>query len=58
VEEVKNKYSMLKHLKGRGQLGDLGVDGNIILKRFLKQKHLRIWTYFNCLKIMCNVRLI
>jgi len=55
VEEVKNKYSMLKHLKGRGQLGDLGVDGNIILKRFLKQKHLRIWTYFNCLKIMCNV---
>jgi len=35
----------------RGQLGCLGVDGKIILKRILKRQNGKVWTGFNWLRI-------
>jgi hypothetical protein len=41
----------LENLKGRDHLGDLGVDGKIILKRILGKQDVRMWTAFIWLKM-------
>jgi hypothetical protein len=32
VEEMRNKYEKSENVKGRNQLGDLGIDGKIKVK--------------------------
>jgi hypothetical protein len=39
----------LENLKGRGYLGDIGVDGKIVLKWILRTE-LRAWTGLNWLR--------
>jgi hypothetical protein len=45
----------LEKLKGTDFLGDLRIEERIILKFILKRS--RLWTGFNLLKAMSNVRL-
>jgi hypothetical protein len=41
--EIKNEYRIVgKSMKGTGHLGDLGIDGMIILKSTSKKKALSI----------------
>jgi hypothetical protein len=41
----------LENPKGRDYLIDLGVDGKIVLKRFLKKQGMRLWTGFMWLSL-------
>jgi hypothetical protein len=44
-KEMKNAYKILiRNLKERDRLGDVGVDGRIILQRILKKQVMRVWT--------------
>jgi len=38
-------------VKGRYNLGDLGVDGRIILKCILEKESVKLWNVFSWLKI-------
>jgi len=40
--------------RGRDHLGDLGVDGRVILKLILKLYVLRMWTGFMCIRIVSS----
>jgi hypothetical protein len=46
------RWKVQTYLKGRNQLGDVGVDQMIILKCI--RKVLKVWTGFICLRIMCK----
>jgi len=51
----RNSWSEI--LKGRGHLGDLGVDGKIILIWLLNKYGVRMWTEFNWIWIRSSDRL-
>jgi hypothetical protein len=46
--------NLSENLKERNHLGDLGVDGNIILKCVLKTQSVRVWSGLNWLRIGCS----
>jgi hypothetical protein len=48
----------MKSPNGRAQLGDLVVDGRVILKRILKKEDGRILVGFICLSIGTNAGLL
>jgi hypothetical protein len=49
--EMNCTYKILgEKFKGRDCLGNLGVDGKIILKRFLHKFDVRVWTGLNNLR--------
>jgi hypothetical protein len=41
-----HKKCWSENTKGRDYLGDLGLDGTIVLKWILKKKGVRVWTGF------------
>jgi hypothetical protein len=53
--EMRNAYKIfIRNPQGKNHLGDLGVDGRIILKCILKI--MCVWIGFNWLEMMFNCR--
>jgi hypothetical protein len=57
MEDIRNVlYTILDgYRKGRDHLGDLDIDGNIILQLNLKKYNIRVWIGLMCFCFICGL---
>jgi hypothetical protein len=48
---MRNVYIVFENLKARSHLGEVGVDGKIVLEWILEKFGMRVWTGFIWLRI-------
>jgi hypothetical protein len=59
MREVKTLYRMLlETLEGRAQLGDLDIDGSMVLEVILKERSVEVWSELILLRIGSSGRLL
>jgi hypothetical protein len=41
-------------VKGRGDFGDIDIDGRITLKEILEKQHVKVWIEYKWLRLGCS----